>query len=151
MTLQTNAEEYYTDMVGVNGTKKKRKGDIADYRNPLLKQPGLIRPSVFRIADADKEEAYTIAKGRIGRMFANAASWSLPNIASWKDPSGKWWERNTLINVLAEKLMIYRDTEFLIRSVELEAQENARTAALGLVLPQVFAEQATPEFWPWDD
>jgi prophage tail gpP-like protein len=138
-------------MVGISGTKRKRKGDLADYKNPLLRRDGFIRPSAFRIANGDKDEAYTIAKGRIGRMFANAASWTLPNIASWKDPQGNFWQRNTTITVLAENLMIYRETEFLIREVTFDATEQSRSTTLGLVLPEVFADEATPEFWPWDD
>lgn len=151
MTVQTNAQEYYTEMIGISGTKRKRKGDLADYKNPLLRRDGLIRPSAFRISNSDKEEAYSIARGRIGRMFANAASWTIPNIPSWKDPSGNLWERNTTIKVQADNLMIYRETEFLIRSLSLEAGEQARSATLELVLPEVFADEATPEFWPWDE
>lgn len=154
MTVQTNAQEYFTDMVGISGTKRRRKGDLAKYVNPLLTdgiKDGLVRPQGFRIADSDKGEAYTVAKGRIGRMFANAATWKLPNIASWKDPSGNFWERNTTIKVQADNLMIYRETEFLIRAVEFDANEQARSTTLELVLPEVFADEATPEFWPWDD
>ncbi len=145
---QTNSQEYFSEVTGYAETKRGSLGQRYTYNNPLLKT--VRRPHTFRISDSDKADSPYVVAAKIGRMFGNVASWSLPQVASWRDPNGNLWRPNTTVLMKAPNLMVYRETEFLVRTVTLEATHEVRRAALGFVLPGAFAG-IPPERWPWDE
>jgi prophage tail gpP-like protein len=148
---QFNGQEYFSHIYGYTFTNRKRGrvGERFEYANSLAPQ-GLNRSQFFKVQDADNEDAPAVVAAKIGRMFGEAAQWNLPEVPSWRDPYGRLWRPNTKVTMNAPQLMIYSDSDFLVRTVTLHATANSRTADLGLVVPGVFSG-ITPAKWPFDD
>lgn len=148
---QLNGQKYFSHIYGYTFTNRKRGrvGERYEYANPLAPQ-GLTRAHFFKVQDADNEDAPTVVAAKIGRMFGEVAQWNLPEVPSWRDPYGQLWRPNTKLTMKAPQLMIYTDSDFLVRTVTLHATPNARTADLGLVMPGVFSG-ITPPRWPFDE
>lgn len=148
---QINGQSYFKHIYGYTPTNRKRGrvGEIHSYENPLAPE-GITRAHFFKIQDADNEDAPAVMAATIGKMFGDTAQWNLPEVPSWRDPNGALWECNTMITLHAPQLMIYTQTDFLIRSITLHATPNTRTADLGLVMPGVFSG-ITPTKWPFDE
>jgi prophage tail gpP-like protein len=148
---QINGQKYFKHIYGYTPTNRKRGrvGEIHAYENPLAPAE-VTRAHFFKIQDTDNEDAPAVMAATIGKMFGETAQWNLPEVPSWRDPKGALWECNTKITLHAPQLMIYSQTDFLIRSVTLHATPNTRTADLSLVLPGVFSG-VTPDKWPFDE
>jgi prophage tail gpP-like protein len=109
----------------------------------------VVRPLTFKAKDTDNGSIKAAVEAKAARMFADAASYSI-QLDTWRDPAGNLWEPNTSLNLLAPGAMIYNNYEFLVRTVELEADRQSRTATHNLVMPGVFSGQI-PESLPWDE
>ena len=140
-------QAYYSQITGFSETKRGRVGSRFTVQNTRL--PGVLRPFNFLLKDTAPADVPAAVRAKVGRMFANAASVSV-EVATWRDPQGDLWKPNTTLTLLAPDLMIYRESEFLIRGVTLRQNAAASTATLNLVLPGAFSGQVPPSL-PWDE
>jgi prophage tail gpP-like protein len=109
---------------------------------------GVVRPLTFSVKDAEGGDVKAAVEAKMGRMFGNAAAYSV-EVAGWRDSSGALWAPNTTVTILAPGAMIYKEFEFIVRSVTLQAAAESRTAVLDLVIPGAFSGKV-PEVLPWD-
>ena len=149
-------QEYYSEITGYAAAKRRKKGSVYTYVNPWLGSgiddgSGPInehRPFSCKFDDTERGDAPDATIAKVGRMFANMASWVTDPIPTWRDPDGRLWDPNTSMALLAPGAMIYRESELLIRDVVLRQSKDAITAVLGLVLPGAFSGEI-PEHLPW--
>jgi len=132
--------------------RAKRKAGKAGSRytevNPLYRAEHP-RCHTLKLDDLESADVPNSAKAAIGRMIASVVSYTLDDVPTWRDPSGKLWEPNTTVTLLAPEAMVYRETEFIIRTVVLKQNPEAETASLGLVLPGTFGG-TLPRGLPWE-
>lgn len=143
-----NPREYFSELTGLAAKKRGKAPAKWTEQNPWLKQP--LRANTFKLEDTERGDAPEATKAKLGRMFANMVSYTIPDLPTWRDPQGKRWERNTTVTVYAPSDMIYAKTEFLIRNVRLKATKEGRTTSLDLALPGAFNGKV-PERLPWDE
>lgn len=137
---------YYSHLTSFTKQKRRRRGSRHTVRNPFLDE---LRPMSFTLNDTDPADAPEATRAKLGRMFANAATYTV-DVATWRDPSGRLWAPNTTVTLQAPDLMVYRETELLVRAVVLSAKKDERRATLQLVLPGAFTGEV-PEVLPWDE
>jgi prophage tail gpP-like protein len=81
---------------------------------------------------------------------AVAQSITIPlKVAGWTDRQGKVWKENSLINLTAPSIMVYKPYQFLIRSVQFIQNETQTYTVLGLTIPSAYSGKL-PEAYPWD-
>lgn len=139
-------QEYYSHITGIEPTAVGFDGSQFTTKNPHL--PGVVRPLTFTIADTLDADVKQATEAKMGRMFGNAVTYSA-SVATWRDPAGNLWKPNTTITLIAPDAMIYNETEFVIRSIELQRDTKGDVATLNLVLPGAFSGKI-PEVLPWD-
>lgn len=137
---------YYSHITGIEPVTVGLEGSQFTVKNSRLE--GVIRPFTFEIPDTPGTDAKSAVDAKIGRMFGNAATYSI-SVDTWRDPDGTLWEPNTTLKLIAPDAMIYEEFEFLIRKVNFERVKNAETATLDLVLPGAFSGEI-PEALPWE-
>lgn len=145
-----SSQDYYSEVTGIGAKRRKSEGDPPHTeQNPFLRT--VRRPLVFKVQNIEDGGGEISAKARLGRMFANMAVYELEDLPSWYIPDGsKLWERNTTINVYAPNAMIYKEYEFLIRTVVFKENRNGRTTSLELALPGAFSGEI-PKTLPWSE
>jgi prophage tail gpP-like protein len=148
VTATFSPQEYYSEITGFAPTKKGRKGAAWTARNPFLQ--AVLRPHSVKLDDTEVGDIHTATLAKLGRMFANMASYEIADLPTWRDPNGKVWQPNTTLKLRAPDAMIYRQTELLIRDVWLRQSADVQTATLGLVLPGAFSGEV-PSVLPWDE
>ncbi len=141
-----NAQSVFSDITAIAPTTPGVEGEQFTAKNARL--TGTVRPHTFTATDTTPDGLQTSAEAKLGRMYANAVSWAV-TVPAWRGPSGDVWRPNTTIKLTAPNAMIYNKTEFLIKEVALQADENGRSATLQIVLPGAYSGQA-PETLPWD-
>lgn len=143
-----SSQDYYSEVTGISAKRRKRDGsDPATEQNPFLRT--IKRPLVFKVQNIEGDGGELSAKARLGRMFANMATYELEDLPSWYIPDGsKLWERNTTVEVYAPNAMIYKVYEFLVRTVVFKENRNGRTTSLELALPGAFSGEI-PDTLPW--
>lgn len=144
-----NPQDCFGEITGIGTRKRGTKGGKHTEKNPWIR-PGVIRPLNFKLDDTDPANVKDATRARMGRMFAGIASWSIPDIPTWRAPNGEIWAPNTTLIVEAPRAMIYRRTELLIREVKLRQSGTKQTADLEVVLPGAFSGEV-PAFMPWDE
>lgn len=144
-----SSQEYFSEVTGFTPPKKRKgkNGSKFTERNPWLSN--VIRPMSFKLDGVEAADAPTAVRATLGRMFANMAAFTLEDIATWRDPQGALWAPNTTVTLERPAVMIYRETEFLIRDVVLSDNHEKRSAQLNLVLPGAFSGKV-PAHLPWD-
>lgn len=148
VTPKFSPQDYYSDVTGYG--KRKRgygPGKWTAHNNWLDTKR---RPLTFKLEDSERADVPEATLARLGRMFANMASWTIEDLPGWRDQYGEIWEPNTTITLKAPSAMIYRETELLIRDVELNQNSQTESATLEVVLPGSFNGKV-PEFLPWDE
>jgi prophage tail gpP-like protein len=140
--------EYYSEITGFAARKRGKAPAKWTEQNPFLPAP--LRANTFKLEDTERADAPEATRAKLGRMFANMASYTIPDLPTWRDPNGQRWRKNTTVTVLAPSAMIYQETEFLIRNVKLKATKEGRTATLELALPGAFNGKV-PERLPWSE
>jgi prophage tail gpP-like protein len=140
VTAEFNPQEYYSEITGFACAKRGRAGAKHREPNPWLTK---MRPFTFRLEDTEKADTAQATRARLGRMFANAAAYTVEDLPTWRDP-------NTTMKLTAPSAMIYRRSEFLIRHVTLKQSKLKESCDLGLVLPGSFTGK-TPAFLPWGE
>jgi prophage tail gpP-like protein len=128
--------------------KAGKSGSRFTERNPLYRGDD---PRFFtmRLDDTEAGDVPRAGKAAVGRMIAAVVAYTVDDLPGWRTPSGKLWEPNTTITLLAPEAMIYRETELLIRAVKFKQTPESETASLSLVLPGTFGG-TIPEALPWD-
>jgi len=140
-------EDYYSSITGITPVVIGSQGSQFTVKNDSLS--GVLRPFTFKAPDTTESSAPTAVHAKLGRMFANMASYSV-RLNTWRDPSGSLWTPNTTINLLAPDAMIYSNYEFILRSVEFNKDRVTETATLDLVMPGAFSGRE-PETVPWGE
>jgi len=141
-------QEYYSELTGFAQKKKRKTAASFTEANPWLRN--VLRPLSFKLDDTERGDAPEATRAKLGRMFANMASYQLDDLPGWRDPEGRLWEPNTTITLLAPDVMCYRETELLIREVTYKQTPNGESASLNLVLPGAFSGEV-PSYLPWDE
>ena len=140
-------QEYYSHITGIEPVIVGLAGSQFTVKNPRLL--GVTRPLTFNAPDTLDADVKAAVEAKAGRMFGSMASYSV-RVATWRDSSGKLWEPNTLVRLLAPDAMIYKEYEFVIRSIEFSRDRATETATLNLVIPGSFSGKI-PETLPWDE
>jgi len=146
VTPTFSPQQYYSHVTGLESVNVGTEGSQYTVRNPHL--AGVLRPMTFNPADVEGGDITTAVAAKAGRMFGNAASYSVA-VSTWRDPQGELWVPNTTIILTAPGAMVYNAYEFVIRQVRFARNAASSTATLDLVLPGSFSGQ-TPESLPWD-
>jgi len=145
-----NAQEYFSQVTGFTPPKKRKGKDGSKFteRNPWL--TNVLRPMSFKLDGVEPADAPTAVRAKLGRMFAGMAGFSIDDLPTWRDPQGELWRQNTTVTLERPSVMIYRETEFLIRDVVLHDDHEKKTSGLNLVLPGAF-DGKVPGHLPWDE
>ena len=147
VTPRMNTREYFSEITGFTATQAGVDGAKYTERNPWLTD--VDRPFSFDLEDIDPEDGPAAVRAKLGRMFANALSWTVDGLPTWRDPQGDLWKPNTTITLKAPDAFIYRETEFIVRSATLKRDDEEKTASLEIVLPGAFTGEV-PDEQPWD-
>tara|TARA_R110002153_G_C13332612_1_gene498606 strand:- start:24329 stop:25564 length:1236 start_codon:yes stop_codon:yes gene_type:complete len=139
-------QDYHSHISGIEPVVVGSTGSQYTVKNPRLL--GVTRPLTFSVTDTEGGGLKEAVEAKIGRMFGNMASYSI-SVSTWRDPQGNLWEPNTTIKLLAPDAMIYKEYEFIIRSVQFERDSGSATARLNLVIPGSFSGKV-PEVLPWE-
>lgn len=149
VTATFNPQDYFSEITGFAETKKNHKGSKYTVKNPRL--TGVMRPLSVTLPDLKPSEVPGATRAKLSRMFANMASYAL-DIATWRDQAGELWAPNTTLKLKAPTAMVYRESEFLVRSVSLHQEAGTSTAAVGVVLPGAFNILGEPpDALPWEE
>jgi len=148
VTPTFSPQSYYSQITAIAPTKVGKPGGRSTYLNPMLHRTHAFRPNSFRCDDTDRAGARQAAKARMGRMFANAVSYTIDDVPTWRDSDRKLWTPNTIMTLLAPSAMVYAESELLIREVALKQTAESETASFELVLPGAFSGEA-PVRLPW--
>lgn len=140
-----NPQKYFTSISGADPVAIGNKGGSFTVRNNFAE--GLFRPYTFEAKDTENGTIKAAVEAKLGRMFAEAASYTL-TVDTWRTGSGELWAPNTTLILDAPGAMIYGPYEFLIRAVTYDRSEDQETAELELVLPGSFSGKQ-PEALPW--
>jgi len=141
-------QDYFSELTAFVPAKNGKAGSRFTELNTFLRKT--LRPRSFTVEDTDDADAEAAAKAKMGRMFGNAVSFAIGPIPSWRDPQGDLWKENTTVTLHAPDAMIYRETEFLVRSVKLNQDADTEVATLELVLPGAFSGELPSEL-PWEE
>jgi prophage tail gpP-like protein len=114
-----------------------------------LYRPIFPRHHCVSVGDTGSADVPRATAAMIGRMVASAATYTVEDLPSWRDPSGKLWAPNTTLMITAPGAMIYTETELLIRSIRFKQRGDVESATLELVLPGSFGG-TQPKTLPWD-
>lgn len=148
VSAKFSPQDYYSEITGF-GKKKRGKGEARfTALNAWLEKP--LRPHTFKLEDSERADVPEATFAKLGRMFANMASFTLHDLPGWRDPSGKLWEPNTTLLLTAPSAMVYRETELLIRDVTFKQDSTNESTTLELVLPGAFNGKI-PDELPWDE
>jgi prophage tail gpP-like protein len=149
-TVEANfsPQEYFSEITGFAAKKRGKAPAKWTEQNPWLLAP--FRPHTFKLEDTERADAPEATQAKLGRMYANIVTYTLPDLPTWRDPSGEVWRPNTTVSLLYPPAMIYTETEFLIRTVKLKSNKDATTASLELCLPGAFNGKV-PSSLPWDE
>lgn len=148
VSAKFSPQDYYSEVTGF-GKKKRGKGEARfTALNAWLNAP--LRPHTFKLEDSERADVPEATFTKLGRMFANMASFTIEGLPGWRDPQGDLWTPNTTLLLTAPSAMVYRSTELLIRDVTLQRTESGETATLELVMPGAFNGKIPSEL-PWDE
>ena len=142
-----NPQQYYSHITGLEPVVLGLEGQQFTVKNTRL--DGTVRPLTFKTPDAVEADVKQAVEAKMGHMFGNMATYAV-EVPTWRDPSGKMWEPNTTLTLVAPDAMIYNEYEFEIRSVVYSKQPASTSAVLTLALPGAFSGNI-PETLPWDE
>lgn len=148
ITPKFNAQQYYSHITGIQPVIVGITGQQLTQKNERY-DGGRLRGHSFTVSDTFGADLNESVAAKMGRMFANAASYTV-ELSTWrKEIDKKLWVENETITLFAPSAFIFTDYEFIIRNVELSGEPSRQVATLELVLPGAFNGQI-PESFPWD-
>lgn len=139
-------QQYYSHVTGIEPVIVGATGSKYTVKNARL--ASILRPYTFKVTDAVGGEVAPATRAKLGRMFANMASYTV-NVSNWRDARGDLWEPGAAVTLLAPSAMVYTAYRFVIRSVVFERDSESERATLDLIMPGTFSGD-TPEVLPWD-
>lgn len=150
ITSEIRPQAVFSHVTGLCSMFEGDDGGQYTVENPHLR--GILRPYVFTVVDA---ESPALAKGAVdaaaGRMFGAAIAYELRLVGA-RTAAGALWAPNTMLSLTAPEVQIYRETDFLVRSVRFKGNPKASTSTLRIVLPEAFdGARGVPKRMPWDD
>lgn len=145
-TSKFDGREYFSHITGIEPIIPGLFGLQHTVTNTLI--GGVFRPYTFLVTDADGGDIITAVEAKAGRMFANVARYFV-SVATWNDANGVVWQPNTTLTLFAPGAQVVSRYEFLIRTVELQNNDNTITAVLELLVPGALSGKM-PESLPWD-
>lgn len=148
VTASFEPSNWFSSVTGRSSRKAGKTTARYSEPNPLYRG-STPRHFTMRIGDTEGADVPRTAKAAIGRMVASAVSYTVDDLPTWRDPSGKLWAPNKTVTLLAPEAMVYRETELIIRTVTLRQTAEHETASLTLTLPGTFGG-ALPGGMPWD-
>lgn len=141
-------QEYFSQITGFVPAKKGKPG--SKYTVPNKFAGKYFRPHACKFDDTTPGGAPEATNAKMGRMFANAVSYVIEDLPTWRDPDAKLWSPNTTLTLLAPTAMVYKESELMIRSVHLKQSADKTSATLELCLPGAFNGKM-PDTLPWLD
>jgi len=105
------------------------------------------RIRTVRVQESMAGELSTAAKWERNRALADSLTIPIPVAGILNPRTGKPWEVNTKVTVIAPSIHVPDGFDFLIRSVESDARENEKSAILNVVPPQVYTKEDIVEPW----
>lgn len=139
-------QEYYSSITGIEAEELGFPASQFTVKNPHLKN--VIRPFTFDIDDTTSADVKNAVEAKMGRMLANAASYSV-QLDTWRDFQGNLWEPNTIVTLHAHDVMIYKEYKFIIRSISFNKDSDTKEATLQLAIPGTFNGEI-PKVLPWE-
>jgi len=142
-------QKYYSSIRGLSPHSIAKFSEDFEVVNPLLAD--VYRPHVFTIEDTKGVDIQDLVKAKMGRMYASAAAYSV-TVQGWRtDNIGKLWQPGDIVSLLAPGAMVYKEYDFMIKSVALKrATQGGDTATLSLVMPGAY-DGSTPATAPWEE
>jgi prophage tail gpP-like protein len=109
------------------------------------------RTFCFKATDSEEGNLKTAVKWRMAKSFNDALS--IPVVVEgWRNTEGELWSENMKVTLLAPGAFIFKETQFIIESVELTKDESGGDqASLSLVLPDSYTTTMPKPPFPWED
>ena len=137
----------YTGLLDASDTISGIGDDSAEVVNEFLQSVAVQRPFVFEVDELEEGDIKTATEAKLRRSLVDMISYTAI-FAGWRDPNKKLWADNTRLNVLYPSVMIFRTTEFLISSIDLQKQDDKLITTVKLILPQSYNTEEL-ENVPW--
>jgi prophage tail gpP-like protein len=144
---QYSGQEYFSDVTGLTAALSGVfEAEALTIANPFLS--GVVRPHIFKFEDVEGADARKHINAKFAKMFSQAITLDL-SVNSWLDDEQNLWAPGNTLQLLAPGVLVRRETQFMIRRVELSrTSDGGDRANLALVLPTVFNSQI-PTSVPW--
>lgn len=138
-------QNYYSHITGLLKTTIAEDADKYTWENTFLTKLGITRPLNYTVSDAESNDLETSVKAKAGRMFAASCGYRLI-VQGHRNTNGGIWKKNTLITVNAPGAMIYKDSTFLIKTVNIiRDSDNGDTTILSLIFPNSYSGDVPTE------
>lgn len=147
-SMSIDGDKRFSDVTCISSNSKKGAGQKVTISDPELKRNGIIRPLVYKSSDTNSGSLKDAATSKLGRDIASSMSLSV-DVIGWRDPLNRIWSDNRRVIYQSDKNMIYKETEFLIRQVNLKKTPNASDCSLTLVFPECYSGKIRESF-PWE-
>lgn len=144
-----NYQMFYSHITGVTPTTTDKNSSSYTYENDYLINRGILRNYNFIADDIGDSDIKQVVLSKAGRMFGESVSYEL-TIQGHRNREGNVFQKNTSITLYSPGAMIYRETEFLVKSMTLSRGANGDTTDLSLVLPGAYTREI-PEVFPWEE
>jgi len=142
-------QSFYSHITGITQTTEEKKSASYTYINNYLVKKGIMRCFNFIAEDTKDSEIKQATLSMAGRMFGESASYEL-TIQGHRDKDGNLLKKNTIVSVLSPGAMIYRETNFLIKSLTMSRNNEGDITEMELVLPGSYSGRI-PEVFPWEE
>jgi prophage tail gpP-like protein len=129
----------YTDEVGVESPKRELK----DTTVPRF------RGFAFKASESEEGNLETAVKWRMSKSIAESYGVSV-NVDSWRNLDGELWRENMKVTLIAPSVYVFKQTEYIIESVELIKDDNGDTATMRLVIPESYTTTMPKAPFPWE-
>ena len=129
----------YTDEPGVKSPKRELK----DTTVPRF------RGFSFKASESEEGNLETAVKWRMSKSIAESYGVSV-NVDSWRTPDGELWRENMKVTLIAPSVYVFKQTEYIIESVELIKDDGGDTATMRLVIPESYTTTMPKKPFPWE-
>jgi len=148
-TPNFDPQNFYSHITGVSQTTEDKISESYTYKNNYLIDKGIFRNYNFTIKDVKSSDIKKTVMTKVGRMFGESVSYDLV-VCGHKDINGNLYKKNNIISLQADDAMIYKETNFLIKSLTMNILTDGDTTEMNLVLPGIYSGEI-PEVFPWEE
>lgn len=142
-------QSFYSHLTGVTQVTEVEKSESYTYENKYLINKGIMRPYNFIAEDVKNSGIKKATLSMAGRMFGESASYELV-VQGHRDKNRNLYKKNTLVSLLCPGSMVYRETNFLVKSLTMSRTDSGDTSIFELVLPGSYSGEI-PEVFPWEE